>query len=447
MAFKDLFVPKWRHSDPERRLQAVDAIDDDTILGRICLEDEDERIRLGAIKRIRAEKTLQEVFSSTSDQALKERIIPLLGDEHFLESVAKNDPRGGNRIKAVAQLRNPQSLLAIVLDDPSVGVREAALKRITSQEDLYTVVTKCDIGRVAESAVGRLEDQKLLAKVAGNEAGGSLSGKALSKIREAPTVVAILHREADAKRRSALVTALNRDEVLYKVAASDELQLDTRVTAARRLKTDEFVIRLVNDSNQPIEIRTAAISSVRGQPTLEKLAKTDPVAEIREAAQRRIGHPWSSLQIVSEREARILQERDHLAEAKNQPGLAQLVHQSNGLRFNILLLSKMPDEFVDGCLLDALGEDLSKEEPNLVSQLFKLLRHKGWAIVASPTRKPCPSCEGKGEIWVNLGSGNENDVDGPYQCSACGGTGQITDQAFICRKGDSHLTFKAPREL
>ena len=54
MGFTDLFRPKWKHSDPEVRAEAVRQLGDDqaALLATIAKSDADARVRRIALKRI-----------------------------------------------------------------------------------------------------------------------------------------------------------------------------------------------------------------------------------------------------------------------------------------------------------------------------------------------------------------------------------------------------------
>jgi hypothetical protein len=52
MKFSDLFVPRYMHSNPDVRRQAVDRIDDAKLLQQISQKDEDAGVRQAAAARL-----------------------------------------------------------------------------------------------------------------------------------------------------------------------------------------------------------------------------------------------------------------------------------------------------------------------------------------------------------------------------------------------------------
>ena len=51
MKFSDLFVPRYMHSNPEVRLQAVERIEDPGLLEQMSEKDADNRVRSAAAKK------------------------------------------------------------------------------------------------------------------------------------------------------------------------------------------------------------------------------------------------------------------------------------------------------------------------------------------------------------------------------------------------------------
>lgn len=49
MKFQDLFVPRWQHSNPEKRQKAVARLADTRLLKKISEQDEDPMVRETAL--------------------------------------------------------------------------------------------------------------------------------------------------------------------------------------------------------------------------------------------------------------------------------------------------------------------------------------------------------------------------------------------------------------
>lgn len=54
MKFKDLFVPKYLHSDPHVRIKFIHANDDRHLIRQMSEKDEDQSVRSAAIERLQA---------------------------------------------------------------------------------------------------------------------------------------------------------------------------------------------------------------------------------------------------------------------------------------------------------------------------------------------------------------------------------------------------------
>src|SRR4051812_40572504 len=106
MGFSDLFKPKWKHSNPDVRAEAVRALGDDQsdVLATVARSDADARVRRIAVKRIVDADVLTDVASKDPDESLRKAAIEkaeevlvsaaVAGDDRALESLTKlNHPR------------------------------------------------------------------------------------------------------------------------------------------------------------------------------------------------------------------------------------------------------------------------------------------------------------------------------------------------------------------
>ena len=52
MRFRDLFIPRWQHSNPEVRKQAVSRLKDTSLLRQISEKDEHQMVRDAALEQL-----------------------------------------------------------------------------------------------------------------------------------------------------------------------------------------------------------------------------------------------------------------------------------------------------------------------------------------------------------------------------------------------------------
>src|SRR5260370_39622045 len=73
MGFTDLFRPKWKHSDPDVRAEAVRSLGDDqaALLATIAKSDGDARVRRIALKRIVDADVLSELAAHDPAEHLR----------------------------------------------------------------------------------------------------------------------------------------------------------------------------------------------------------------------------------------------------------------------------------------------------------------------------------------------------------------------------------------
>ena len=110
MGFTDFFKPKWKHSNPDVRAEAVRGLGDDqvTLLAAIARSDADARVRRLAVKRIVDADVLTHVAAHDPDESLRKAAIEKAeevlvsaangGDTHALDAPRQARPSAPARV-------------------------------------------------------------------------------------------------------------------------------------------------------------------------------------------------------------------------------------------------------------------------------------------------------------------------------------------------------------
>jgi hypothetical protein len=199
MELKDLFRPKWKHSESKVRLAAVKQLTNQTLLIDIARNDPDDEVRKAAIEHLEDQAVLAEIARSNpapTYSALQccttaaTRLVDLstIGDiakthpdarvreharmagclrldasdkEAWLADVVKA------RLAAVEQTSDQTELLKIAQNESLTVVRSAALMRLTDENLLAHFATCCvNDTALGKAAVERIANQQLLAEIA-----------------------------------------------------------------------------------------------------------------------------------------------------------------------------------------------------------------------------------------------------------------------------------------
>lgn len=124
MSLLDRLRPKWQHSDPAIREQAVNRLDDQGILARIASDDAVESVRIAAILKLTDQKLLAR-FACSSDA----RAVPAakrLTDPKLITAIALTAPLREVRIWAVDQINDNTALHRVASSDTDPWIRAKA---------------------------------------------------------------------------------------------------------------------------------------------------------------------------------------------------------------------------------------------------------------------------------------------------------------------------------
>jgi Domain of Unknown Function (DUF349) len=172
MRLKDYFGPKWRHSDPEIRLTAVEALNDSDLatLREVVESDADPKVRLAALGKIIDEDTLAKVASANSDEAVRLAATRRLQNFYFGGILAAHDEH--QALPLLEKLTDQNLMAEVACQSSHQAVRAAAVARV-EQAALLVKITQANCGLKAGMAVLEkvcdLDTLKLISQSASNK--------------------------------------------------------------------------------------------------------------------------------------------------------------------------------------------------------------------------------------------------------------------------------------
>ncbi|MEE4359296.1 MAG: DUF349 domain-containing protein [Desulfococcaceae bacterium] len=183
MALTDFMKPRWKHSNPEIRLKAVQEMkeDENEVLQEIAITDGDPDIRMEAIGKIRDEHFLQDFAASKGDSAViraaaarlhyiwKEKILSAqdteqakavlaqIGEPDILSAIANETEDPDIRFLAVEKISDPEHLCRIAENNCGLKAGLAIVEKLDSPADLRLVSEKASNKKVKKQARCKLD--------------------------------------------------------------------------------------------------------------------------------------------------------------------------------------------------------------------------------------------------------------------------------------------------
>ncbi len=191
MSIVDYFVPKWKNSDPEVRIKAMERIRKNSIFETIANADPDERVRIAAVQRIvnmeiltvlasekdlpkvadaamtRVDTLLKEAFRGAAGRDEKETILSGIYREKSLGELIVEEGELESAELILGRMSDERLIAAVVPNLSVTALRRAAVAKI-SDEFLLSELTCRNCGKeIGKNIVARLESREALERVAG----------------------------------------------------------------------------------------------------------------------------------------------------------------------------------------------------------------------------------------------------------------------------------------
>ena len=268
MGFTDLFKPKWKHSNPEVRAEAVRALGDDeaALLATIARNDSDARVRRLAVKRIADADVLSDVAAHDPDDSLRQVAIEK-AEELLSAAAVGGDERA---LDMLAKLGQPRLLVPVAIKGAEPDVRTRAVRLLVQAHDdkaLAEVVKKSHDVALRKHIVEALSDVAALREVAISDGSKEVALAAVARLDDRAALDKVAHKAQSKAVRQAARDKLPPPE---KKPESPEAQKRARLLS---------LVRAVEQATDPAEVEHARTQFSAESPDDEMRRRFDRTCE------------------------------------------------------------------------------------------------------------------------------------------------------------------------
>lgn len=311
--------PPWKDPDPLVRIDGIDEIPDEEqeLLVSIAREDDDPRVRQGAVARLSDHTVLTEIARTDADQnvtaaateALQEIAIgeseapdparclaalDALSDPRQLAQVAKQAVLDTVGLAAIARLTEPKALASVAKQSGLTTVRLEATSRIGDVGELASIAQNSEHKDSALAALDRVTDQAALKSIAARAKVKVASRRAKSALRALEDAEAQPSPEEVAERLRA-----DRAGLCHRLESRASSETDEQHLAEALSRAETQWARLIEQQpDQPPEPEVAQqfeTACRQAQARLAELAKVREEQEQQEAARAKALEPYSAI--------------------------------------------------------------------------------------------------------------------------------------------------------
>jgi hypothetical protein len=183
MSIKDLIVPRWKHSNPQVRIQSIRSLESankSEILKHILENDAVPEVRIEAIQLLEDTTLLKQVIQTDNnqdvqktavnklnrcyakqvhhitDQALQEELIDAINDEKILAQIACGAERPEIRLMAIDRITNPLLLCQITEHNCGLKPGKAIVDKISDPKHLEMISKHANNKKIKKYAKEKL---------------------------------------------------------------------------------------------------------------------------------------------------------------------------------------------------------------------------------------------------------------------------------------------------
>ncbi len=309
--------------------------------------------------------------------------------------------------------------------------RLEAVSKITRQRTLRKIADQSDDERLRFEAVRRLNDIEGIREIAFKASQETVRLDASILIDEQSNLASIALSAWDIHVGRKAVDHIDNELLLQRVARSAK-QDAIRLAAALKLG-DETLLRRVARSSNHIDVHWQVAKSLDDPGLLADIILFKPTNMHLEPLRRKA------------RRALI----DHLDRCKSEADNDRLINAIKVVPHPSLKIEafvRLHPAHIDHQILKYLSMQDFRYIPKIL--LNKMIRHiesADWQVVPSRHHSPCGYCRSKGQLCLKYLSANDSWVDQDiFPCPDCNGKGSIPVQLIRCSRGGHSLQIQLP---
>jgi len=184
MAIKDLILPRWKHSNPQVRIQTIRTFKPEMsgVLKQIVENDPEPLVRIEAIQKLTDISLLQKIIKNdidpktrkaathklnlcyaaqikrTRDMSLQGSLIFQIDDEKILAQIAHNAEKPEIRLMAINRINNPLLLCKIAEKNCGLKPGKAIVNKLTDPKHLELISKNASNKKIKKIALNKLSD-------------------------------------------------------------------------------------------------------------------------------------------------------------------------------------------------------------------------------------------------------------------------------------------------
>lgn len=263
MPISDLFRPKWKHSDPAVRREAVGTLKNLDRLSRITINDPNLSVRQAALQRL---LTVVEEGKSWRGPLL----VKLIDD--FLVRVAFEAPDEAARLQVLDHIEDQKLLADIAIRHATGPLFTRALGKL-GDPGLQLVVRSGSVSHEsALQALDRIDDQEWLRSLAIDLRESPLLPNVLKRLRDPAKLKSLVEWfKDDETRLNEILKRIDDPELLTQLVLSKALSFFAMQVAVNRIRDDASLTKIAS-SNLTGIIRCRAVDGISNPAVLTGLA-------------------------------------------------------------------------------------------------------------------------------------------------------------------------------
>lgn len=269
MGIRDIFKPKYKHSNVNVRLQAIRKMENQKILADIVKNDVSRKVRKEAARKIK--------------------------DKKVLVDLAINHPSNHVRLDAIDNIDNEKDLVDVAINNSDNGVIHAAVEKIKDENLLREVYNKTYSGYIRQVILSQLKDETLAIE-ASNDSNKYVRDKAINIIKNKSELIKIAKNTTYQENRDMIFKKLEDDEIIEVISTLPNYSLIEHISD---MKERILAYNALNNSNWVI--RQESVNKINDIEVLKYIAENDSFSKeffdlggstrifpVRQTAQRRL---------------------------------------------------------------------------------------------------------------------------------------------------------------
>ncbi|MBN1969099.1 MAG: hypothetical protein JXR48_00835 [Candidatus Delongbacteria bacterium] len=277
-----------KSSNYKSRIEAVKGIEDQKVLYKVAMEDENTEVKLAALEKINDQDLFYRIANQSRDTKVSLKALSRLIDQDRIFQIITDSKRSKFNQYALEVINDQNTLLRLAIYHEDFNLRKSAFEKLNDVDLIRNFAFSSEDLDLGCSAVSKISSQSDLMEIIDKNRVLEVKFAALEKLTDKEMINSLVADTNDTKIRIKAISKVFDSDILFNLILNDTRY--TIVDASLKQLNDDQILELLKLQNLDNKLRLQIIGNLKDQNELMKLLRSQNDLSVKQEIFKKLDH-------------------------------------------------------------------------------------------------------------------------------------------------------------